>query len=409
MFDEATRAARGVIRGAVLPRAYWFLFVGTLVNRAGGFVAPFLAIYLTDQRGVSLERVGLVVTLYGAGCVLAAPIGGALADRIGRRPTLLVGTGLAAAAMLHLGAARSMGHLAVAVPVLGLCGDLYRPAITAAVADLVPPEQRERAYGLLYWAINLGVSFASVIAGLCARGHFGALFIGDAATTLVFGALVWRFVPETRPEPIERARAPSQLNAYRDGVFVAFLGFSLAVSLLFQQLQVAMPVDLMRHGVTPRLYGMLIALNPVMVVALQPFAVPALARFRRSRVLAAAALLTGAGFGMNGLGSGAWLYGSGIAVFTLGEIVGSAASMSVVADLAPVALRGAYQGAFHLSFALPTMIAPALGSEVLERLGGRTLWGGCFVLGLVAAVGHLAIGPARRRRLVALRSAEKVV
>jgi MFS family permease len=394
----------------VLPRAYWFLFAGTLVNRAGSFVAPFLAIYLTDRRGVTVERAGWVIALYGVGCACAAPLGGLLADRIGRRATLLLGTGLGAAAMLHLGVARSLAHLAVAAPLLGLAGDLYRPAITAAVADLVPTEQRGRAYGLLYWAINLGVSFASVVAGLLARSHFFALFVGDAVTTLAFGLLVWRFVPETRPAQA-RASLPlrSQLAPYRDSVLIAFLGFSILSALLFQQFQVTLPVDLMRHGVTPRLYGILIALNPVLVVLLQPFAEPGLKRFRRSRVLAAAALLTGAGFGMNALGAGSLLYGAGIAVWTLGEIVGAPASMSVPADLAPAELRGAYQGALFLSFAVPIAIAPVIGSQVLGHLGPCALWGGCFVVGVAAAVGHLAIGPARRRRLAALRRAEKVV
>jgi MFS family permease len=140
-----------------------------------------------------------------------------------------------------------------------------------------------------------------------------------------------------------------------------------------------------------------------MVVALQPFAAPSLQRFRRSRILAAAALLTGAGFGVNALGASAWLYAAGIVVWTLGEIVGSPASMAVVADLAPPELRGAYQGAFFLSFAVPTCLAPALGTLVLGRLGARPLWAGCFAVGLVAAVGHLAIAPARRRRLAASR------
>ncbi|RKG92041.1 MFS transporter, partial [Corallococcus sp. CA053C] len=66
--------------GGGLPRTYWVLWVGTFVNRLGSFVAPFLALYLTRERGFSVEQAGLVVSLNGAGAVLAAPLGGMLAD-----------------------------------------------------------------------------------------------------------------------------------------------------------------------------------------------------------------------------------------------------------------------------------------------------------------------------------------
>jgi MFS family permease len=78
-----------------LPRAFWFLWAGTFVNRLGGFVAPFLAIYLTSVRGLSVQRAGLVVSLVGLGAIASGPVGGTLADRLGRRPTLALATLLA--------------------------------------------------------------------------------------------------------------------------------------------------------------------------------------------------------------------------------------------------------------------------------------------------------------------------
>ena len=54
------RAAAG------LPRPFWVLWTGMLVNRAGSFVVPFLAIYLTQARGFSAAQAGIVAALYGA-------------------------------------------------------------------------------------------------------------------------------------------------------------------------------------------------------------------------------------------------------------------------------------------------------------------------------------------------------
>src|SRR3954462_4172499 len=120
-----------------LPRAFWILCGGALINRLGGFVVPFLAIYLTTVRQVGVEAAGFTVAL-GMGSFASSPLGGVLADRIGHRRTMLVALLSGAAAMAHLGLARAPAHIAFAAFILGLAGDLYRPAVSAAIADVVP-------------------------------------------------------------------------------------------------------------------------------------------------------------------------------------------------------------------------------------------------------------------------------
>src|SRR4029453_8830315 len=55
-----------------LPRAFWVLFAGTLVNRVGGFVLVFLAIYLTEVRGLTLTQAGAMLSIYGLGAIAGA-------------------------------------------------------------------------------------------------------------------------------------------------------------------------------------------------------------------------------------------------------------------------------------------------------------------------------------------------
>jgi MFS family permease len=121
-----------------LPRAFWILCCGALINQLGGFVVPFQAIYLTTVRQVGVEAAGFTVALHGMGSFASSPLGGVLADRIGRRRTMLVALLSGAAAMAHLGLARAPAHIAFAAFILGLAGDLYRPAVSAAIADVVP-------------------------------------------------------------------------------------------------------------------------------------------------------------------------------------------------------------------------------------------------------------------------------
>jgi len=164
-----TSIRRRLFRESDLPRTFWFLWAGTIVNRLGGFVIPFLTLYLTSRRGLSVSQAALMVSLFGAGSFAANLVGGELADRLGRRPVLLTSFFAAPLAMLAVGFAREAALIAGATLVLGFFTDLYRPAVSATVADLVPPEGRPRAYGYIYWAINLGAAFAPLVAGLLAR------------------------------------------------------------------------------------------------------------------------------------------------------------------------------------------------------------------------------------------------
>jgi MFS family permease len=390
-----------------LPGTYWYLWTGTLVNRMGSFVLPFLALYLTRERGFRLEEAGRVVSLHGAGAVLAGIVGGTMSDRLGRRRTLLAGLWLGAGAMLSLGLARTTWHTCVSAFALGLLGELYRPAVSAAIADVVPPRDRARAYGLLYWVINVGYAIALPLAGFASRFGFLALFVADALTSALYGFIVWWKVPETRPAdaPEKTLSAPParSLAAFADPVFVAFALPIMLTALIFSQHQVALPLDLSQRGMSPELFGRVAALNGLLVVLLQPAASQRLGGFKRATVLAWASVLMGLGFGLYGLGTQLPLVVLAVGVWTLGEIAQSPVASTVVADLAPHARRGIYQGAYFTLWALSACVAPTLGSWVLEHLGRTVLWGGCLVLGLLAAGAHLMAAPARRQRMAALR------
>jgi MFS family permease len=144
-----------------------------------------------------------------------------------------------------------------------------------------------------------------------------------------------------------------------------------------------------------------LGLFAVLVVALQPFASRLLGRFDRPAVLAAASALVGAGFGLYAFVDAAPLYALGVAVWTLGEILQAPVAPSVMADLAPSDGRGAYQGAYYLTWQLAAFLGPLLAGAVIAGPGPRALWGGCLLVGLLAALGYAAFSGELRRQLEA--------
>jgi MFS family permease len=395
-----TRFVRAQAGG--LPRAFWTLWTGSLVNRVGYLVEPFLAYYLTGHRGLSVTTAGFVLAANGLGGVVSQLLAGAAADRIGRRATLTLGMLGNAASLIALGYARGIVPIIAVTFLFGVTVDIYRPASQALVADLVRPADRPRAYGLLFWAVNLGFSVAMVLGGMLARVGFLWLFWADAVTCVAFGLLVWRLVPDTLPRR-EHAGGGSTDGfgaVLRDAVMVGYLCLTLAYTFVYLQSATTLPLAMKLHGLAPGDYGLAVAVNGVLIVAIQPLVSSRLARHDHATVLAAGIAVAGIGFGLTSIASSTLSFTATVAVWTLGEILTAGMAGAIVADLAPAHLRGRYGGLTGAAWGAGYLLAPLGGTRLLV-LGAPVLWLTCFGLCAVASAGLLALGPAIRRRALA--------
>ncbi|MFF0345616.1 MDR family MFS transporter [Kribbella sp. NPDC004875] len=385
-----------------LPRAFWALWVCQLVNRLGSFVQPFLVLYLTHDRHLSAGTAGAVAAAVGAGSVCAQLVGGWLADRVGRRVTMLIcffGTG---AALILLGSARSMALIWVTAFLVGLLSDLFRPAVQATVADLLQPTERVRAYGLLFWAINLGFSVSTVSAGVLASFGYGLLFWVNAATSVIAGLVIWTMVPESRPaleeDAVRRALLPV---VARDTVFLLMILIQIGYATIYMQGYSTLPLAMSGDGLSSRTYGLVIALNGVVIVLIQPFLGKWMVKLDRPKLLAASMLVVGLGFGIGAVVHSWWGYALSVVVWTIGEIGFAAVIGAVFADLAPIDLRGRYLGLSGMAFGVGTVIGPLAGTNALEYLGPTATWLGCAVLGVVIFIGQYSLAPALHARAAA--------
>jgi MFS family permease len=387
-----------------LPPTYWLIWTGTLVNRLGGFVIPFLTLYLTAQRDIPVSRAALIVSLFGAGSFLAQLSGGELTDRLGRRPVMLMSFFITPIFMVTLGLARDLLLISAATFIVGFFMDLYRPAVGAAIADLVPAESRTRAYGYNYWAINLGAAVAPLLAGLMASYNYLILFIADAVTTAIFGLIVLFGIRETRPaEAHHTSHAPlseriAQLK--REPILLIFSLITLFFGVIYMQGNVTLPLDMQSHGLGPRDYGIAIAVNGFLIILVTIPVSNLAAKWPRFETVAIASALIGVGFGFTALATNLPLFALSVAVWTLGEIASTSVSPAIIADLSPIHLRGLYQGIFGAAWGLSYFVGPLAGGWVYEQFGSATLWIGCLILGLILSLCYLALSePARRRML----------
>ena len=367
-----------------LPRGAWILFFGTFLNKFGTFVVPFLAIYMT-RLGYTTAQAGLAIGGYGIGNLGASLLGGYLADRIGRRKTIVLSMFSAGASMLCLSQARGLPAIVACAALAGLTGELYRPASSALLADLVPMGRRVTAYAAYRMSFNAGWAFGPATAGLLAKHSFMWLFVGDAATSFLYGVVAWFALPTGLRGATASNTFRETFRVLRDDARFRQVVFAvLVIGVVFVQAFSTMSLEITRSGFSAATYGLAISLNGALVVLCELPLTTITKRLPTRAVMAFGFVLIGIGFSSNLVPRTLPLLFLTTVLFTLGEMVAMPVSGAYVADLAPPERRGLYMGTYGLVWSLAFVCGPSLGM-LLFSASRTALWITCGVLGVVAA------------------------
>ena len=229
------------------------------------------------------------------------------------------------------------------------------------------------------------------------------LFWLDAATTLVAVSMVWRKIPETRITSEAKGFGP----ALRDPVLAGFALLSLVDGMVVMHMVTTLPLAMVAHGIPASTYGLIMAVNCLLVVAVTPFTLRHLSRLDPSHAQAAGFLLVAIALCCLALASTATLYLVAVVIWTFGELAMAGMAGTLVASIAPADMRGRYNGIVGFATSLAAVLTPLAGARLLE-LGHGTLWLANAAVFLVAAMGQVALGPAVRRRAAALQGLQQV-
>jgi MFS family permease len=393
---EQHQGIRQTLRGNLreLPSAAWVLVGGSFVNRFGSFVVPFLVLYLT-RRGFGVAQAGSAVAAYGAGEVLAGGIGGYLADRLGRRPTIALSTYSSAAAMLMLSQMRVYGAILALAFVAGLVSEARRPASLALLVDLVSPGRRVTVFAVLRLAENLAFAAGIALGGFLANSSFLWLFLGDAASSVVYGTVALAALPEGRKSSRQEERGGYR-GVLADRAFVLFLVATLLLAFVYFQQQATLPLHVRDSGLSNADFGLLLSINGLLVLVLE-LPISSLTMRRPPRQMTALGfLLVGLGFGLTAVAHSLFTLAATVAVWTLGEIVAAPVGYAYVADISPQHMRGRYQGVYGVVFGAGAVVGPALGTFLFAHVE-TWFWGLCGGIGLASALLVLGIRTARPR------------
>ncbi|HEX7588183.1 MAG TPA: MFS transporter [Anaerolineae bacterium] len=384
---------------ADFPRQFWILFGGTLINQIGsGMVFPFLTLYLHQRLSLSMTSVGVILSVWAISGLVGSLVGGSLTDQFGRKRLMVFSLGATAVGLVAFGFADALPSSIAAVVFVGFVSAMFQPARDAMVADLVGPDKRPQAYGLLRVVANLGIGIGPAIGGFLASRSYLLAFLASGSATGLFFLITLSQMRETMPAaaPRHKANAGAPGNfavVLRDRRFVLFCVATALAVVAYSQMMTVLPVYMKdQFGLGESFYGWVMTTNALMVVALQFPITRSTQRLARFPLIALGAVLYAAGVASVALGTTFWHFVVSMAILTLGEMIIVPTATAVTADLAQPQVRGRYMGALALTWNLGFGIGPILGGIITDQIAPRALWpmmgsaalAGAFILLLLA-------------------------
>jgi MFS family permease len=380
-----------------MPAPAWYLTIGVFINRFGSFVILFLVLYLTGL-GFAPSKAGTAAAAYGVGELLASGLGGDMADRIGRRGTIVASMLVSSASLIVLSQLTTFTAIVGTTFVVGLSSEMFRPASAAMIADIVPEGQRVTAFAVLRLASNVGFAAGSALAAVLVSRSFQWIFAADAGSSAIFALIAVLTLPDDPPRE-RAARRESGKSGYRtmlhDRSFMLLVGSATLITFVYYQQIYALPLRVVNHlGFSKADFALLLTLNGALVVLLE-LPISSLTMHRNPRrMLALGFLLVGIGYALTGAATTWPMLAGTVVIWSFGEMIGAPVSYSYVADLAPPEIGGRYQGLFGLAWGTGAVTGPLLGGLLLQA-DSMLFWPLLGVVGALAAAMVAAVRPRR--------------
>ena len=398
MSDPPAPATAGIRRAAVA-----FIFVTVVLDvLAFGIIIPVLPKLVEDFVGGDTARAARIYGLFGTVWALmqfvCSPIIGALSDRFGRRPVILLSNFGLGLDYIVMALAPTVGWLFIGRVISGITGASFTTA-GAYIADVTPSEKRAAAYGMLGAAFGLGFVLGPAVGGVLGAVDPRLPFWGASVLTLVNATYGIFILPESLPLERRKAFAWSRANPVGSLRLLRshpqLLGLAGVNFIYYLAHQVLPSVFVLyasyRYGWEERGVGLVLAIVGGLNIIVQGGLVKPIVGWLGERGALLAGLLCGAaGFAIWGLAPTGVLFLGAMPIFALMGLYGPAAQ-GLMTRRVNASEQGELQGANSSVMGITGMIGPGLFSLTFASfISTRAAWhlpGAPFILAAILMVG----------------------
>ena len=370
------------------------LFVTAFVDMVGlAMIVPLLPFYATEF-GASATTVGLLVSAFSFAQLVVAPAWGRASDRYGRRPAILAGLIVTAAAYLIFGFASTVLVLLASRLIQGM-GAGTIGVVQAYVADASPPERRTHSLGWLSAVTSLGAvigpAFGSAMISVGGRTAPG---IGAAALSLLVAAFAWRYLRESR-EPLTTAEREAFRPTMTGRAAIAHVAlhprepasrliwlYAIGIGAFYGTIQVAPLLLSERLAVTEENVGYFVMYLGGMGVIVRTLVLGRMVdRLGEARLSALGIVLLAAGLAATGLAHGWPVLLLGFTLMPLGTAFLFPCVTSLLSRVVPAGDRGLYMGVQHTWGGISRVVFPVAAGLLMDRFGvGVPYWVAALLL-----------------------------
>ncbi|TPL05247.1 MULTISPECIES: MFS transporter [unclassified Mesorhizobium] len=389
---------RGLPRPALLG-----LFLFFCAGFADGALVPFFPLWASGEANIPVGAIGLLFACYAGGELIAAPLIGGIADRIGRRPVLIlsslgVGCGFIALFFVH-GVAASAAVLLLT----GMCESVLHPTILTAIADVTEPSAHPRWFGMARVSSSAGQILGPACGALLALVSLGSVFLAGGAMLILGGIVMLIAFADTDGHAAvdtdgaeEEEGLSALLPAFRDGRLAKLLAWVVLFEISGNWIEAVIPLYAQDAGtLSPSGVGALFAYAAALTVGLQML-VSRLAEARSALWLAAGAgTSTIAAFALLATSPAMISLIAAVSLCAVAQMLVGPLVPTAVNALAPPARRASYMAASSVAVDLKDSLGPSIGTA-LYALAPRLPWIAGIPLVAIASLGlGAAIGRAR--------------
>lgn len=353
-------------------REIWILTLITFINRAGTMVLPFLSKYLKEDLNFDIYQVTWILTSFGCGSMLGSWLGGKLSDKIGFYKVMifsLLTSGLMFFGLQHI---TSFIGLLVAIFLIMVVADMFRPAMFVSLAAYAKPENRTRALTLVRLAINLGFAAGPALGGLIIMNiGYKGLFWVDGTTCVLAILIFWYKVKEKEKSNYQDKKQPGEIltaSVFKDLPFWIFLFTCLITGIIFFQLFTTLPLyHKDQFDMTELKTGLLLTFNGILIFVMEMPLVSFIEKkaFNKVKVVALGTLLMAMCMYMLLLNR--WEIVLWIMMFfmTFAEMLAFPFSNAFAMSRAPKGHEGRYMAIFTMSYSFAHILSPQLGLGIV--------------------------------------------
>ncbi len=376
-----------------LSRDILLLALVTLVNKSGTMIVPFLTIYLTHQKGYSIEQAGIVMTFFGLGSLLGNFIGGKLTDLFGAyriQIWTLVLSGIGFILMIYL---QDFWYYTAGIFAVNTIAEAFRPANLSSINIYSKPENRIRSVSLIRLALNLGFAIGPAIGGiLIVTWGYDWLFIIDGLTC-IFAAIVFGILLEDKTSYEKKEKKESGemkiFDVFKDMSFNMLMFFQLLGAISFFQLFTTFPIYIKEHLGYPDTYvGFLMAINGLFIAIVEmPIVFLIEKKYKRIVLIALGNILIGLAWYLFNVSFWEYLPILVVVLISIGEIIDFPFNYSLAVSMSDKYNQGIYMGVYSMTFSVAFILAPSIGTYVVANYGFYRLWNMAFILNMISGVG----------------------